>query len=102
MLRTGGESSFVAEKSLKRLMVKPLSVVGGRDTHDSNGKAEPRRRVCGITILNKLTNKPKKPRYNERRRRCRLQRVLARLLKTRDNFLVKELLSVSLLEKLDD
>ena len=28
-------------------------------------------------MLDKLTNKVKKPRYNERRRRCRLQRVCA-------------------------
>jgi hypothetical protein len=46
----------------------------------TNGKAEPQRRVCGTNFLNKYTHKSKKPRYNERRRRCRLQRVLARLL----------------------
>jgi hypothetical protein len=33
-----------------------------------NGKAEAQRRVYWATILNKLTNKTKKPRYNERRR----------------------------------
>ena len=38
--------------------------------------SEPQRRVSGVTSLNKYTNKFKGPRYNERRRRCRLQRVL--------------------------
>jgi hypothetical protein len=43
-------------------------------------KACPQRRVGGAASLDKLTNKVKKPRYNERRRRCRLQRVLGGLL----------------------
>ena len=46
----------------------------------ANGKAEPQRRVGGTALLNKLADKVKNPRYNKRRRRCRLQRVLARLL----------------------
>jgi hypothetical protein len=41
-----------------------------------NGKAEPQRRVGGAASLNEYTNKIKSRRYNERRRRCRLQRVL--------------------------
>jgi hypothetical protein len=40
-------------------------------------RAQPQRRVCTTTTLNKSTNKTKRPRYNERRRRCRLHAVLA-------------------------
>jgi hypothetical protein len=32
-----------------------------------NGKAEPQRRVCRTTTLNKTTHDSQKPRYNERR-----------------------------------
>jgi hypothetical protein len=42
----------------------------------ANGKAEPQRRVGGTASLDKCITKTKRPRYNERRRRCRLQRVL--------------------------
>jgi len=38
--------------------------------------SEPQRRVGETTILDEPTNKSKRPRYNKRRRRCRLQRVL--------------------------
>ena len=42
--------------------------------------SEPQCRVSGITSLNEPAANPKKPRWYERRRRCRLQRVLARAL----------------------
>jgi len=38
--------------------------------------SEAQRRVGGTALLDKYTDKAKRPRYNERRRRCRLQRVL--------------------------
>ena len=42
----------------------------------TDGKAEPQRRVGGATTLDSPSTKVKQPRYNERRRRCRLQRML--------------------------
>jgi hypothetical protein len=42
--------------------------------------------VGGAASLDKPTTKIKRPRYNERRRRCRLQQVLARLLDVDEPF----------------
>jgi hypothetical protein len=42
-----------------------------------NGKAQPQRRVCEVTVLNKSTVKPKSRDATSADRRCRLQRVCA-------------------------
>ncbi len=41
-----------------------------------SGMREPQRRIYGTTNLNRATGRAKQPRYNERRRRCRLHVLL--------------------------
>jgi hypothetical protein len=66
----------------------------------ANGKAEPQRRVGGIDFLDKYTHKIKRPRYNERRRRCRLQRVLGCHCRSLQRFICRQHLSEKRLQSL--